>query len=97
MWDIELTSIIPIARHAYIAVGLAVKTSRPHFFKDLLGVPLKKGAGFRYYKVITSIPNAGGKGSIYHLLAVIMAFLQKVCVPISNPLFLTQIVYQKER
>ena len=30
MWDIEFTSIIPIARHAYTAIGLAVKTSRPH-------------------------------------------------------------------
>lgn len=32
----EICELFTSARHAYIAIGLAVKTSRPHIFKELL-------------------------------------------------------------
>ncbi len=37
----RLTSINSIARHAYIAIGLAVKTSRPQYDKERINVKAK--------------------------------------------------------
>ena len=31
----EIYELYPSARHAYIAIGLAVKTSRPHILKNV--------------------------------------------------------------
>ena len=31
----EINELYPSARHAYIAIGLAVKTSRPHMLKNI--------------------------------------------------------------
>lgn len=68
----DINELYPSARHAYNAIGLAVKTSRPQYVNELnLTVDFKvgrypflqKGSGYRPYTIRASIPNAGSKAN----------------------------------
>jgi len=77
----EINELFLSARHAYISIGLAVKTSRPQYFNDRHSGEAPAPIPARKHLLVRAGPMRAAK-------------LTKTCEPLQNLLHLRQDLYQ---